>query len=290
MHDQVVPVIKKYDEALNQANPVKNKLLFQLSLESITFCIFNLDSNKFLSIESVNFEPGSRVGEVTSQLKQFYSDHQWLKQPFHSIKLLFESNKSTLVPSPLFEEGEKGILSNFNFPVTEDEMVLFNKLKNLDAYIIFSVPGLFVKTLSELFPDHIGFCHSGAFIESLLILNKNLKAEKRFFVNARNNFLDIAILDGRKLVFFNTFKYQSKEDFIYFVIFVFEQLQLNPEEIELILMGTMDRNSRIFDTIYKYVKNVTFQPKTEAFNYSYVFNEIHSHNFFNLINFELCEL
>jgi hypothetical protein len=290
MHDQIVPVINKYDEALNQADPHKNKLLLQLSHESLTFCIFNLDSNKFLSIETVYFEPNSRVSEIAFQLKQFYSDHQWLKQPFHSIKLLFESNRSTLVPSPLFDEGEKASFSNFNFTVNEDEIVLFNKLKNLDAYIVFSVPELIIKTTTELFPDHISFCHSGAFIESLLILNKNLKAEKRLFVNTRNNFLDIAILDGRKLLFFNTFKYQSKEDFIYFVIFVFEQLQLNPEEIELILMGTIDKNSRIFDTIYKYVRNVSFQPKTEAFNYSYVFNEIHSHNFFNLINFELCEL
>ena len=155
MHDQIVPVIKKYDEALHQADPHKNKLLIQLSLEGLTFCIFNQDLNKFLSIESIKFEPQSRVREIALQLKQFYSDHSWLKQTFHSIKLLFESNKSTLVPSPLFDENEKESFSAFNFPVNDEESIYFNKLKNLDAYIVYTVPDILVKTIHELFPDHL---------------------------------------------------------------------------------------------------------------------------------------
>jgi hypothetical protein len=290
MHDQIVPEIKKYDEALHQADPRKNKLLIQLSLESLTFCIINQDLNKFLSIESITFEPQSRLSEIALQLKLFYSDHPWLKQTYHSIKLLFESNISTLIPTPLFDEKEKESFSEFNFPVNDDESIYFNKLKNLDAYIVYPVPGILIKTTHELFPDHLLFCHSGAFIESLLILNKNQKTQKRFFVNVRNNFLDIAILDGRSFLYFNTFSYKSKEDFIYFVIFVIEQLQLNPEEIELVLSGMIDKNSRLFDTIYKYIRNVSFQTKTDAFSYSYVFNEVPFYNYFNLLNFELCEL
>jgi len=290
MHDQIVPEIKKYDEALHQADPRKNKLLIQLSLESFTFCIFNQDLNKFLSIESITFEPQSRLSEIALQLKQFYSGHPWLKQTYHSIKLLFESNKSTLIPAPLFDENEKESFSAFNFPVNDDESIYFNKLKNLDAYIVYPAPDILIKTTKEIFPDHLLYCHSGVFIESLLILNKNQKIQKRFFVNTRNNFLDIVILDGRKLLYHNSFSYKSKEDFIYFVIFVIEQLQLNPEDIELVLSGMIDKNSRLFDTIYKYIRNVSFQTKTDAFNYSYVFNEVPSYNYFNLLNFELCEL
>ena len=289
MHDPINPVIKKYDEALNQADPQKNKLLLQLSLDNITFCIFNQDLNKFLSVESISFET-HRVSEISMQLKAIYKDHPWLNKSFHSVKVLFESNKSTLVPSPLFDETEKSSFSEFNFPVDEGSSILVNKLKNLDAYIIYPFPDLLIKTSQELFPNLFYQCHSGAFIESLLILNKNLNAQKRFFVNTRNSYLDIVLLDGRKLLYFNTFSYKSKEDFIYFIIFVIEQLQLNPEEIELFLSGMIDKNTRIFDTLYKYIRNVSFQPKTNAFNFSYVFNEIPSYHYFNLLNFELCEL
>jgi hypothetical protein len=290
MHDQINQAINKYDEVLTQTESRKNKLLLQLSLEGLTFSIFNQDLNKFLSIESISFEPKSRLYEISSQLKHFYSNHQWLKQSFHSTKLLFESNKSTLIPTPLFDEHEKSSFSSFNFQIQNEESILFNKLKNLDAYIVYSVPEIILKTVQELFSDPILYCHSGAFIESLLILNKNQKMQKKLFVNARDSFLDAVILDSRKLIYFNTFKYKSKEDFIYFVIFILEQLQLNPEEIELVFSGTIDKNSKLFDTVYKYIRDVSFQKRTDTFNYSYIFNDVQSYHYINLLNFELCEL
>jgi len=290
MHDEIDPVVKKYDKALNQANPDKNKLFIQLSLEGIVFCIFNSELNKFLSIESLKFEYGSRISEVSLQLKDLYSRHNWLSQPFQSVKLLLENNKSTLIPSPLFDETETSAFSKFNFTLTDDEILLFHKLNNLDAYILYPFSSILSETVNELFPTHSKFSLSGVFIEALLIINKNINSLKRIYVNSRINYLDIAILDGRKLLYYNTFGYRTKEDFIYYVIFVIEQLRLNPEEIELILSGNVDKNSRIFEIVYKYIRNVSFQRKTESFNYSYVINEIPPHHYFNLINLELCEL
>jgi len=290
MHNQINPVIKKYDEALKQADPRKNKLLLQLSLENLTFSIFNQELNKFLSIESISFEDYSKSSDVSLQLKNLHKDHFWLSKSFRSIKILFETNKSTLVPSPLFDENEKSNFSKFNFSVEENSIILFNKLENLDAFVLYPVPVTLMKTMQEIFPNVKYHSHAGAFIESLLILNKNLNIQKKFFVNKRIGFLDIVILDGRKLLYFNTFSYKSNEDFIYFVIYVLEQLKLNPDELELVLSGTIDKNSRLFDTIYKYIRNISFQSLSETFNYSYIFNDIPSYYYVNLLNFELCEL
>jgi hypothetical protein len=285
-----VQVIKKYDEALNQADSRKNKLLVQIAQECFTFCIFNQDLNKFLSIESIKFDPNIRPKEISISLKQFYTEHAWLSKFFHCTKILLESNKSTLIPAPLFEDSEKFCFSSFNFQVQDEDSILFNKIQNLDTYLVYAIPEILLKAIRELFPDAVLFSHSGAFIESLLILNKNQKLRKRFFVNARNSFLDIVILDGRKLLYFNTFGYRSNEDFIYFVIFVLEQLQINPEEIELILSGTIEKNSKLFETIYKYIRDVSFQVKADTFNYSYIFNDIKCLDYINLLNFELCAL
>ena len=65
---------------------------------------------------------------------------------------------------------------------------------------------------------------------------------------------------------------------------------MNPEEIELILSGTIDKNSKLFETIHKYIRDVNFQVKTDTFNYSYIFNDIKSYDYINLLNYELCEL
>jgi hypothetical protein len=68
-----------------------------------------------------------------------------------------------------------------------------------------------------------------------------------------------------------------------------EQLALNPEEVELVLMGMIERNSGLFETVTKYVRNVRFQSKIEKLNYSYVFDDLSIHKYVNFLLFEMCE-
>ncbi len=290
MHHQIHQIINKYDEALTKAETRKYILSFQISLDGFSFSLFNSETNKFLSIESVSFKYVKNTADVCLLIKGYCAEHSWLNQEFESIRIIFESSKSTLIPAPLFEESEKDVYSKFNFTVPEDHEVFYDKLSNLDAFNLYIVPGQLNKTLNEIFPSHHLISQSSVLIESLLIINKNLSAHKRAFVNVRNSYLDIIITDGRKLLYYNAFQYKTSEDFMYYVMFVFEQLHLNPEEIEMVLSGYIDRNSKLFDIAYKYVRNIKFQPYTDSFQYSYIFNDVPAHYYFNLLNVNLCEL
>jgi hypothetical protein len=290
MHHQIHQVVKKYDEALSQADTKKYKLSIQVSLDGFSFCILDADSNKFLSIESLSFEKVKRVNDFCVWLKEYHSENSWLKQEFNQVQILYESDKSTLIPGPLFEESEKENYSRFNFNIPDGHLVLHDQISILDAFHLYTVPQQIVNTVKELFPTSGLFCQSSALIESLLILNKNRPASKRSFANVRNSNVDIVITDGRKLLYYNAFPYRTTEDFIYYIMFVYEQLQLNPEEIELVLSGFIDRDSKLFDITYKYIRNVNFQHYTDSFQFSYVFNDVPAHYFFNLLNLNLCEL
>jgi hypothetical protein len=45
------------------------------------------------------------------------------------------------------------------------------------------------------------------------------------------------LLSKSEVVIFNSFDYQTPEDFIYYVLFTAEQLSLNPENFPLELIG-----------------------------------------------------
>jgi hypothetical protein len=289
MYGQIIPVIKKYDEALKQADFTQFNLIFQVARDSASFCIFNSENRKFMSVESVEFEGAEPFQNLSALIRSFSAEHQVLSRQFKSVQILYESNQSSLVPAPLFDEKEKESYSRFSFAGTDDHDILFDSIKNLDSYNLYLIPKVLKNTLAEIFPEHNLTSHSSILIESLLIMHRNSSDLKRIFINVRKFHLDIVIMDGRKLLYFNTFNYRSKEDFIYFVIFVMDQLKLNPEENELILSGFIDKNSKIFETIYKYVRIVSFQPRPNAFNYSYIFSDIPSHYYSNLFNFPLCE-
>ena len=96
------------------------------------------------------------------------------------------------------------------------------------------------------------------------------------------------VLEEKKLIFANIFSYQTSEDFLYFTLFVCEQLKLNPENLDLLLLGEVEKNSAIYSILTKYVRNIKFGKRPEMFDYSYVFDGIASHFYFNLFSQALC--
>ena len=56
---------------------------------------------------------------------------------------------------------------------------------------------------------------------------------------------------------YNSFEYSSKEDFIYYILFAAEQLELNPEKFELQLLGHISKDDPLFKIAYKYIRNVS---------------------------------
>ena len=94
------------------------------------------------------------------------------------------------------------------------------------------------------------FQHFGEFeykhtITALLekLLNRDV-GKPTMLVNVSNTKLDIVVIADNKLQLCNTFKTHTKEDFLYYILFVAEQLQMSPEDFELNLMGDISKEDR----------------------------------------------
>ncbi len=290
MSEKFVQILKKYDESLDKDQVKEYSLSTQLSPGGFSFSIFHTGLNKYLSLEAVDWDLTSNGSELAERLEQYFKTHEWLNLNFPSVLLYYEAPHTTLVPAPLFDHNHVGQIARFNFHVPDNHMILTDKIQTLDAYLIYSVPEILMRKLLDLIPEFKIFSHAGSYIELLLTRHKNLQPNKLMFVNIRSGSFDIFITAGKKLLFHNAFVYSSKEDVIYYVIFVMEQLSINPEETEVFLSGIIDRDSRLFEIMFKYVRHISFLELSDQFNYSYHFNDIPQHYFYNLINGRLCEL
>ena len=86
------------------------------------------------------------------------------------------------------------------------------------------------------------------------------------YLNDYSNYYDLVIVKDNKLLLANTFQYDTKEDFIYYLLFTAEQLQIDPSEFNLWLLGDISKDSENFDIAYTYVKNIDFL--IPAFNFT----------------------
>ncbi len=290
MSAQLIKIFNAYDESLNKAHSTNYNLSIQLSLDGFSFTLFNTLNSKFLSLESVELNHPENPLAFSSIFSDYMNEHPWLKEAFNQISLFYETSRSTLVPAPLYHPDDEGLLAHFNFEVDENMEVLHDRLNSADAYLLYAIPGELKKSLEKSFPGHLLKSHAAILIEALMIVYKNQPSLKRVFVNVRNAQLDVVITEGNQLLFYNAFPYHSKQDFIYYIIFVLEQLNLNPEEIELTFSGRIDRKSTLYDMAWKYIRNIRFQELSPAFRYSYLFSDIPAHSYFTLLNSGLCEL
>jgi hypothetical protein len=141
--------------------------------------------------------------------------------------------------------------------------------------------------ISNQFPQAAFHHYASPLIESVLLNNKN-RDENIITVHVHLSGFEITVTSRNKLIFYNTFSYKSTEDFLYYLLFTMEQLQINPETAPLVFAGSAERSSAIYLATQKYIRNISFAERTGNFTFTDKFEEIPAHFYYILFNQHLC--
>ncbi len=279
-------VISVVDESLDMNSGIRCDLLTGISSSELTMALLDKKQNKFLALEVFqNPEPSKNnfgwlvtIPGKSIILKNYN---------FKNVSVGVQNSHATLVPSALFREDDAAKYFRFNF--NEDDATVHSEIvRGFDTVNVYGVPKLLTETMNHLFSSYHLHHHSTALLEGVHLSFKK-SGGKLFFLNIRKEYIDIVVTEGKQLIFFNSFHTKSIEDLVYYVMFVCDRLELNPETLSLVLLGEVERESAVYNLLYKYIRNITFSARQEIFNFSYVFKEIPSHFYFNLFSLALCE-
>ena len=236
---------------------IENKLSIQFNLDGFSFSVYNTTSNKEVYFHSYEFKNSQATPEnLLLKIKDIFKTDSQLQNDFLSVTVIHQNNLSVLVPNQFFSEKELASYLNFNIKKLAIDYIAFDTLEILDSKNIY-VP--YVNINNYLFQNFGEFeykHHSTVLIEKLLKIKKT--KEKKMFVNVSKSSLDITVIESGKLILFNTFSFDTTEDFIYYILFVAEQLNLNVNEFSLNFTGKIDLEDAIYKITYKYIKNIYF--------------------------------
>ena len=279
-----------YDKLVKAENALDYTLVAGVSANSFSFCIFDNSLKRFLAAGSEVFDGMHNNLQLVEKLEAVTGRRKELLMDYGKKILLHESERSTLVPWPLFDEKQADCYHHFNHVPDDGEQVCVNRLKNPEAYNLYSVPTNVVGVMENAFGPMEIRHHSGALTEGLLGRFKNVPGGAVTVVNVRSSAFDIVIIENQKLQLLNSFAFRTAEDFIYFLLFVFEQMKLNPETDAVLLSGNIAKSSRLYELLYRYIRNIDFIERPDAAEYSYVFDEVPQHYYYHLFQAALCEL
>jgi hypothetical protein len=263
--------------ALNQNATEQYHLSIQLGLDGFSFCIRN--SEQILAIESYH--------HALSQLEEIIKNHEWLSKNYASTNVSVVSKKHTLIPEAIYEPSKHTEYLQFNHNRSEKTEVVADKLQQIDAHQVYGISVPEQEVINTFFPKASIRHYSSTLIDNLLAENKSPETAK-LFVNIQGKHMDVVAINHNGLQLFNSFRHQSAEDFIYYTLFVCEQLNLNPEEINLCFLGELEKQSEIYDLAYKYIRNIQFIKRNSSIQLSPVINQVPEHFYYSLLHQHLC--
>jgi hypothetical protein len=278
------------DDKFSVDDILQYNLSLQVSRELFRLCVTDIQNNRCLLLEDYQIFNIQSNSALFTQLDEIFRNHTVLEAGFwKSIKLGIKNKSFSLVPDSLFEEEFARDYLSINSTINGTE-VYYYKQKTSETINIFAADSEIIDWFKRKYPQkNIKVFHFTSPVIEGVMIDRKLKDEKSLYIVGEKNMLTILVKADNKLNYCNSFTYYSPEDFIYFVMFVFDQLKLNPEVTPVVLWGDISTDSPVYNKLYKYIRNVSFGNKPAALFFGYQFDEIFDHRFFDLYNMHFCD-
>lgn len=259
----------------------------QVNLDGLSFCILDPIREKYIAFSNINFNKEITENDFYNALEDLLAKNELLQQSYKHVKIIWLSNKNTLIPTSYFKKENLKKYFEFNQRLEELDEIHFTELKYIDAYSIFTIPNLAANIFTRQYPKVNFYNQQSPFVENILF--KHHSNTKKVFAHINSDFIDITIIENGKLLLYNNFAYKSENDIIYFILYVFDQFNLNNQETELILSGIIAKESKLYSQLSEFISHIKLDKPNEDFSYSYTFKKVPQHSFTNLFNLQLCE-
>jgi len=240
----------------NNISTSKYELSIQVNLSGLSFFVLNLETSEVDFLKALQFDKKQTPKTLLDKLTHSFNTFDELQNQFSKVTVIHDNELATLVPKALFDETNLVDYLKFNTKILKTDFITFDNVQIADLAVVY-VP---LVNINNFIFERFGsfeYRHSATvLINRVLTIEKNSKSLK-MYVNIETSHFEIITAANNTLKFYNRFDYNTKEDFIYYLLFTAEQLELNPEEFPIILMGAIDESDERYKIVYKYIRNVS---------------------------------
>ncbi len=266
----------------------KKILSIELSLDGFSYCVLDAEKFRYIALESFTFDEIKDFNDLCPVLDELVREKKLLTGSYQRISFALSSNDVTLVPADLFYYSQKNSYLSFNTYTEQETEIRADKLNNLSAFAVYAFPKQLLHKINFLFPAcrirHISTC----LIENILYMVRYGRMSHQLVIHVQKGNFQILYFEGENLAFYNSYRYQTWDDLLYYLFFVIEQLGLEPEKLDLMLFGEVGIESEFYKKVKLYFKSFSFGPRSDLYKYSESFDDIPHHYFFNLLSLNAC--
>jgi len=247
----------------SQSHTISKKLSIQVCLDGLSFFTQNIDSKELIIYKTIPFEKKASPITLLNEVTTIFNTHTELKESYTKVDVLYTNHLFTLVPKAIFDSEKLSDYLKFNTKILATDFIAYDSIETQDIITVY-IP---YTNINNFFFDTFGsfnYYHGISIFIKEILEKESHHETSRAYIHLHKNSFDIVITNKKKLLLANSFDIYSKEDFLYYTLFTLEQLELNPNIIDVVFTGHIQKGDPIFELAYKYLRNVKIKENPTA--------------------------
>ncbi|MFD1469838.1 DUF3822 family protein [Hymenobacter caeli] len=202
---------------------------------------------------------------------------------WHAVRLATTGGAFTLLPAALFRPGDEAAALRLHHALAPAEAAYARPHPALELVNVFAADAALADWLAATHGPAGQLLHHTSGLLAGLAHQRDAGGPRRLYLSLGHHELALVVL-GSQLEYCNVFAFATAEDVLYYTVLVMQELGLNPDQDELTVWGELTHDSALFTLLRNYVRHVRFGPRPYDLFYSYRFNEVFDHRYFDLFS------
>jgi len=258
------------------------------------FQVMVVDSktNRCLLIEDYIISNVSSYSGLVEVFEEIFDNHHILKAGFWSkVMVGIKGNKFALVPDSLFDANLIFDYLKFNSKVSKEhdefKFYVHKKTKTVNS---FAIDKRLYRWLTSLYPGkEITYFHQSSSLIEGTLSQLSSYPDDSIFVYIDRFKLHITASKNGKLEYYNQFYIKQFSDYIKYIMTVLKGLDRDQRTTNTVLWGYLGGQSKHFNEFAKYIKSLSLGERPKAMKFSYLFDDLQDHQYFDLYSVNLLD-
>lgn len=239
----------------------------------MAYAVLDKAANTFVQLQYYAATAGEAEQDFAENV--VYADDA-LKAPYQRTVLVMDYGNSVLTPEPLFSTDIAQSLVELVYGDAATGAIRYDRPCAWDMVHCYRLPAGLQEYTNQCFTTP-QYRHYHTVL--LQWLQQQSPAGDMMQVAFHKQHINVAVLRNGVLQLVQSYGYQSAEDVAYRLLAAAQQLQLDPQTVQVQVCGLVDEHSAMYSELQKYFLQTAWLQRPAAFQYDPVFDQYPAHFF-----------
>lgn len=285
------PIVAIRQDSFEAAQTEQSVLCVEVGKDHLRFAY--VDAQKRLSwLEDFSFPSLLTERSLADNLPAIFQDHPVLSAgPWQQVLITVNSPAFTLIPKTLFrkEYATSYMTLMRGSALPPHEYAHFFEHTNDGFISVFNVEHRLANYLAGVFPlQTITFVHqTSALIRASEAVEKRLISTQNLLLYFEDEFVTVILRSSHALRYCNRFGFKNPQDLTYYILYVLEELRLEPYSVNILLYGEITPFADSYMHLSEFLPHMTFGQTPAGMHFNGDFDDLPEHRYLNLYGLTL---